>query len=582
MKKAQTQTTHFSRVIAYYLLGVLAGILGIVAMARIIWHSKFYPNVMVGTVEVGGLTRAQATAELNEMIASHEITLTYNGYTWRVPTTYFEPLIEQSLNEAYRVGRRLNLSDYALIFIDRPQVFPLALSEGTTPAYEALISEIGQSVEIPAMMPILSVKEGLLNLMNGSDGVIIASSDLLNQIKQSISSLEEKTLEVPTRNISAQLREDQIKALLQRGEALLAGTLTVTHDDEKVVLSGEELLAFLATQPDATSSVDQDKIDEYVVGLSESYNRDPEDAKFEFVDGKVTEFAPGKDGIEVINAESSKQISLAIEKVLSGSEKDVKTALVVARKSPNVTMDKINEYGIKERIGRGESYYAHSIPNRIYNVGLAAERTNSVLVPPGEEYSFNKSVGEISGATGYKTAYVISGGRTVLGDGGGVCQVSTTLFRAAMSAGLPITERWAHAYRVGYYEQNSGPGIDATVYSPSKDLRFLNDTPGHILVQTINDPKELHLVVEIYGTSDGRVATVSEPKVWGITGPLPTIYQDDPSLPAGQLKQVDWAASGAKTSFEYKVTRNGEVLQDKIFTSNYRPWASVYLRGTGQ
>ena len=263
-------------------------------------------------------------------------------------------------------------------------------------------------------------------------------------------------------------------------------------------------------------------------------------------------------------------------------EKEKKIEIVVDRTSPKVTIDKINELGIKERIGRGESYYAHSIPNRVFNVGLAAERTNSVLVPPGDEYSFNKSVGEISGATGYRTAYVISGGRTVLGDGGGVCQVSTTLFRAAMNAGLPITERWAHAYRVGYYEQNSKPGVDATVYSPSKDLRFKNDTPGHILVQTINDPKELHLVVEIYGTSDGRVATVTEPKISGMSGPLPTIYQDDPSLPTGTMKQVDWAASGAKTSFEYKVERNGEVLQDKVFSSNYRPWASVFLRGTGQ
>jgi vancomycin resistance protein YoaR len=89
------------------------------------------------------------------------------------------------------------------------------------------------------------------------------------------------------------------------------------------------------------------------------------------------------------------------------------------------------------------------------------------------------------------------------------------------------------------------------------------------------------LVVEIYGTNDGRVATVSEPKLWGITPALPTIYQDDPSLPSGTTKQVDWAASGAKTSFEYKVVKDEITLQEKTFTSNYRSWASVYLRGTG-
>jgi vancomycin resistance protein YoaR len=133
---------------------------------------------------------------------------------------------------------------------------------------------------------------------------------------------------------------------------------------------------------------------------------------------------------------------------------------------------------------------------------------------------------------------------------------------------------------VGYYEQNSKPGIDATVYSPSKDLRFRNDTPGHILVQLTNDPKKLHLVVEIYGTSDGRVATMTEPKVWGVSPPPPDVIQDDPTLPAGTMQQVDWAAWGAKTSFEYKVMRNGELLYEKTFNSNFKPWANVYLKGT--
>jgi vancomycin resistance protein YoaR len=149
-----------------------------------------------------------------------------------------------------------------------------------------------------------------------------------------------------------------------------------------------------------------------------------------------------------------------------------------------------------------------------------------------------------------------------------------------MAAGLPITERWAHAYRVGYYEQNSKPGIDATIFEPSKDFRFKNDTPGYILVQTINDPKTLHLIVDIYGTSDGRVSTISTPKIWGITPPPPDIIQDDPTLPAGTTKQVDWSAWGAKTSFVYTVLRNGETLENVTFNSIYKPWANIYLRGT--
>jgi len=355
--------------------------------------------------------------------------------------------------------------------------------------------------------------------------------------------------------------------------------LTMSLDDNKVELSGAELVAMLAT--DGTEIIKWQTILDYSEGLGQRFNKDPQDAKFEFVGGKVEEFAPGKDGVEVSVEPTTDVIHQTIEKLLSKDSKSESVEIVAERTPPQVTTEEVNKLGIKERIGRGESYYAHSISNRIYNVDLASTRLNSALIPPGEEVSFNKLVGEVSAATGYRAAYIISGGRTVLGDGGGLCQVSTTMFRAAMNAGLPILERWGHAYRVSYYELNSKPGVDATVYAPSKDFRFKNDTPGHILIQTINDPKNLHLVIEIYGTSDGRVATVTEPKVWGISPPRPTIYQDDPSLPAGTMKQVDWSAPGAKASFEYKVTRNGETLSEKTFTTSYQPWAAVYLRGTG-
>jgi vancomycin resistance protein YoaR len=168
----------------------------------------------------------------------------------------------------------------------------------------------------------------------------------------------------------------------------------------------------------------------------------------------------------------------------------------------------------------------------------------------------------------------------VLGDGGGVCQVSTTVFRAALNAGLPITDRRAHAYRVGYYEQDSKPGIDATVYNPTTDLKFLNDTGNHILVQTKVDTKNLKMEVNIYGTKDGRTASISEPKVSGQVAPPATMYVDDPTLPVGQMKQIDYSAWGAKVSFNYKVMKGEEVVYEKTFYSNYQPWQAVYLKGT--
>jgi vancomycin resistance protein YoaR len=246
---------------------------------------------------------------------------------------------------------------------------------------------------------------------------------------------------------------------------------------------------------------------------------------------------------------------------------------------PTVTLAQSNNLGIEELIGVGKSDYTHSAPERVHNVIHAANRFNGVLVKPGQELSFVDIIGDISQASGYKTAYVIQNGRTVLGDGGGVCQVSTTLFRAALNTGLPITERHAHAYRVGYYENDSKPGLDATIYTPSVDLRIKNDTPAHILVQTIIDEDTNQLYFYLYGKKDGRQATVGDITVYDVSPPPEPLYQDDPNLPIGITKQVDFAAWGGKSRYDYSVTyANGDVKKE-TFYSSYRPWQAVFLVG---
>lgn len=551
----------------------------LVALARATWHSQYYPNVTIAGMEVGGLTRAQAKDKLETATKGYQAKLGFNGAAWQVPVQAMEYEMESTLNEAYRYGRRLQISDYFLILIGKKTNYPLQLSEGKTTKLEGLISEIASAVEVPPIAATVELRGQKIAVSNGVDGMVIESETFDQRLREAYGQLQSEVVMIPTTLVKRQLGEAEIAKLEERAQTLVGKSLTLIQDDERVVLNTKGLIALLDTSG-GDELLNQENVETYVAGLAESLNRDPQDARFAFENGKVEEFAPGRDGVEVNLELTIKNLETGVEKLINEEAKSETTEISVLRTPPKVTTEKVNELGIRERIGRGESYYAHSIPNRIFNVGLAASRVNSALIAPGEEFSFNRIVGEISGATGYRTAYVISGGRTILGDGGGVCQVSTTLFRGAMNAGLPITERWGHAYRVGYYEQNSKPGIDATVYSPSKDFRFLNDTPGHILIQTINDPKNLHLVVEIYGTSDGRVATITEPKVWGISPPPPDIYQDDPTLPAGTTKQVDWSAAGAKASFEYKVVRDGETLQEKIFTTSYRPWANVYLRGT--
>ncbi|MEK7544192.1 MAG: VanW family protein [Patescibacteria group bacterium] len=315
--------------------------------------------------------------------------------------------------------------------------------------------------------------------------------------------------------------------------------------------------------------------------LTQTINIPVQDALFEFRGGKVTAFRLSKNGREVDLAETKKRFSDAVASLPTIDSSSLVIALPVHPVKPSLTTDRVNAFGIKELIGKGYSEFAHSIPGRVHNVALAAAKIHGLLIKPDETFSFNDALGDISAATGFLPAYVIKDGRTVLGDGGGVCQVSTTLFRAALSAGLPIVDRRAHAYRVGYYEQAGyKAGLDATVFAPSVDLKIKNDTSGYILIQAKTDTQNMTLAFELFGTSDGRKAEIYNHVVGGITPPPPDLYQDDPTLRTGVIKQVDFAAWGAKTSFQYKVTRGNEVLQDTSFASNFRPWQAVFLRGT--
>lgn len=307
----------------------------------------------------------------------------------------------------------------------------------------------------------------------------------------------------------------------------------------------------------------------------------PTDALFNFQDGKVVAFRPSSNGQEVDIEALKTDLSSKIPVILLAEKPIMITIpLIIKVVEPKITTDKANNLGIKELVATGTSLFQHSIPGRIHNITLAATKLNGVLIAPGEVFSFNKAVGDISAATGYQQAYIIQSGKTVLGDGGGVCQVSTTLFRAVLNAGLPIVERREHAYRVGYYEQDSLPGFDATVYAPSVDLKFKNDTGNSLLIQTVIDQDAQRLTFLLYGTKDGRQISIEKPVVLSQSPALPPVYQDDPTLQKGVIKQVDFSANGMSTYFTRTVTRNGKIIISDKFVSNFQPWAAVYLKGT--
>lgn len=324
-----------------------------------------------------------------------------------------------------------------------------------------------------------------------------------------------------------------------------------------------------------------EKLEDILIPLEHEMSIEPIDALFTFQDGRVVAFRPSQEGQEIDKETLEKDLTSKTVQIATATKPEtIVFTLPIKVIHPKVTTEKANSLGIKELLASGTSLFQHSIPSRIYNINLAATRINGVLVEPEEVFSFDKALGDISAFTGYKQAYVIENGKTVLGDGGGICQVSTTFFRALLNAGLPIVERHAHAYRVGYYEQDSPPGFDATIYVPSVDLKFKNDTKNYILIQTIIDANEQRLTFMLYGTKDNRQITISKPVIRSQTPVPPALYQDDATLPKGQIKQIDFEAAGASVSFTREVSKDGEKIISDTFVSNYRPWQAVYLRGT--
>lgn len=287
--------------------------------------------------------------------------------------------------------------------------------------------------------------------------------------------------------------------------------------------------------------IKNDVIRSYLEDLARKINRDPVDAKFSIENGKVTTFSEGSDGI-ALNMEKSMESILEILKN-PGSDQDSKTiTLAVDTKKPTVGYADANNLGISSLIGQGTSDFKGSPINRIFNIKVATERFNGVLIKPGEEFSFVKILGEVDADHGYRPELVIKNNQTTPEFGGGICQVSTTTFRAAIYSGLKITARRNHAYPVSYYNPQ---GMDATVYVPSPDLRFINNTPNHILIQTRIEGTKL--IFDFYGTDDGRKIVVDGPKI--------TERQPDGSLKA--------------TFSQHVFNSAGEEIISDVFNSAY-------------
>ncbi len=326
---------------------------------------------------------------------------------------------------------------------------------------------------------------------------------------------------------------------------------------------------------------DDAPITAHVQGLAKQFDTTAQDASLDY-DAKtkqVVVLKPSQAGRAVDIKGATAVISQTLVGLLALTPGEpVTISLPVKAIKPKIDSTAIAELGIKELVTAGTTYFAGSSAERVHNIVNAAQKFQGAIIPPNAEFSFNKIVGDVSAENGFVDSLIIRGDRTEVGVGGGVCQVSTTAFRAAVDGGFPITERHTHSYVVSWYGE---PGLDATIYTPGVDFRFKNDTGAFLLIKPEVNTTKGSITFYFYGTRPDRTVTRTKPEISNVQKPEPPIYQEDSSLPRGTIKQVDWEKDGQDVVVVRTIrTGDGKVSEEK-FVSKYQPWRSVFLFGPG-
>jgi vancomycin resistance protein YoaR len=349
-------------------------------------------------------------------------------------------------------------------------------------------------------------------------------------------------------------------------------------------LAGMLTIERVATPEGASYQVglDTGELRQFLTGIAPSLGKQAANARFIFNDDtrELEVIQPAVIG-QSLDIEAT--IQMINEELIAG---DHKVNLDMDYTLPEVTDDMTAaDLGITELVHSEVSYFRGSDTSRIQNIKTASSRFHGVLVAPGETFSMAELIGDVSLDTGYAEAWIIYGDRTIKGVGGGVCQVSTTLFRTVFFSGFPIVERHPHAYRVYYYEQTyTGhdarlAGLDATVYVPLVDFKFTNDTHYWLLMETYMGDNWLQW--KFYSTSDGRSVEWETSGLRNQQDPPTPVYQENPNLAKGEIKQVDWAVEGADVSITRYVYKDGAAINEDVFTTHYEPWRAVCEYGPG-
>ena len=541
------------------------------------WHTgRIYTGVTVGGAPLGGLTRTEAYKRLNETLYQYPlppVTLAHDAVQWPLETTQVRARADLvgAVNRAYLFGRSGALLDDVAAQLGaaiRPaEVTPQILIDQD--ALRAAVTAIAAAVEQPAtaerrlgdvviaaqpgsVVDVEATVQGVLRALQGAGVAAMVQAPLVVSAVAPPDAIAAPQAPVASRSAAP--------LLLHAPDASIALALTAA-DLQALALSNAPL------------TLDEVKVRAYLAALAAQIDRRPRDARLQFNPdtGAVTVLAPSLAGRALDVEASQAELQAA---VASGA---TEAQLAVNSVAPAVDMNRVAEMGIRELVASGTTYFAGSSASRVRNVEVAAEQFEGVVIPPGGVFSFNEIVRDVSSANGFEDSLVIWGDRTAVGVGGGVCQVSTTVFRAAYEGGFPLVERYNHGYVVDWYGE---PGMDATIFTPTVDFKFRNDTNAYLLIDPVVDSANGVVTFNFYGTRPDRTVTVGKPQITDVVKPEPAVYTVDESLATGQTKQVEWEKEGMSVTVTRTIVENGTTRTDTL-ESEYQPWQAVYLVGPG-
>ncbi|HQB51253.1 MAG TPA: VanW family protein, partial [bacterium] len=433
-----------------------------------------------------------------------------------------------------------------------------------------------QSLIIPSQPATIKVAvDGTYEITPEIAGQKINYTEAIKFFGQQLISLEQEPIELliaADQPLINQANLVNLEPLIKDYLALTPLTLTASSSDKEWKITKKELASWLTLEAvDGQVGLGPDKtlIEKYLEeNIAKETDIEPQAGQFKKVNNRLEQFTPGRDGRK-LNLEQS---ALAIEQALKNRQ-TIARLIIEDIKNPLNENDP-STLGIVEIIGTGQSDFTGSTANRIHNIRTGTNQVSGHLIQPGEEFSLVSLLGEIDAKSGYKTELVIKEGKTMPEYGGGLCQVATTLFRAALASGLPITQRKNHSYRVSYYEP---AGTDAAVYIPWPDLRFINDTAHPLLI--LGELSGRKLYFNFWGTKDGRLVEQTKPTIYNIVKPPAKKLIETDDLKPGQIKCTEKAHNGADTYFDYTVTYANGDIKNKRFNSHYVPWQEVCLVG---